>query len=320
MEIVEALKALGDDSRLRLVHILNQGSFNVQELTGIVGLNQSTISHHLKILERAELLKSRKEGTWVYYSLANYFETPPTTPSVNPVPSVNQQLTTIILQALNRTVQLRSSLDHDKAGIEKALAVRRDRAKTYFDNVARSWNNIRQEAQGKADYLPNLKSIISDTGLLLELGCGSGALIKQLMPRKGKTIGIDYSEAMIKEATQSLADYKDNIDLRLGDLENLPVGDESVDSAVACMVFHHLANPEAVIIDSYRVLKPGGKFTVVDLTEHNNETMREIYADLWLGFNPQEFSKWLVSAGFNPPELSIIGEEKDVFILQTTKP
>ncbi len=308
MDIAGILKALGDDSRLRLLHLLSKGSFNVQELTNTLQLSQSTISHHLKILEQSGLVKHRKEGSWAFYTIA---------PSDNT--SFEGQLLALTTDAITRSVKLLQLLEEDTRAIEQVLSARRDKGRRYFDTVARDWGEIRDEAQGKADYLPCLKEMISSTDSLLELGCGSGTVLKELMPRQGETFGVDYSNAMIEEARENLKQHTSKIDLRLGYLEHLPIGDETIDCAIACMVFHHIAEPVEALRDITRVLRSDGKLIVVDLVEHNNEYMRDRYADLWLGFNTETFSKWGAQLGLKTEHIEVLGQEKDVFVIEMTK-
>ncbi|MCB0319592.1 MAG: metalloregulator ArsR/SmtB family transcription factor [Bdellovibrionales bacterium] len=307
--LTSCLKALGDDSRLRIVHLLSKGSFNVQELTTALSLSQSTVSHHLKILERSHLVSPKKEGSWSFYSL-NSDRT-----------SFEAELLQLIVSAISRSDKLSQQLETDNHEIEKVLHSRRDRARAYFETVAREWDSLREEAQGKAEYLSLLKEKVPQNGTLLELGCGSGSLLAQLLPRNGATIGVDYSDAMIREARQQLSPTSSSnpVDLRLGYLEHLPVGDESIDHAVACMVFHHIAEPLAALRDTFRVLRPGGTLTVVDLTAHTNELMRERFADLWLGFHTDEFVSWLELCGFETPKITVLEPEMDVFLLETVK-
>lgn len=72
MDLKETTKlygALSDETRLRLLFVLSQGEFCVQDLTGILGMPQSTISRHLGVLDAVDLVKSRRERTRVFYSL-----------------------------------------------------------------------------------------------------------------------------------------------------------------------------------------------------------------------------------------------------------
>jgi ArsR family transcriptional regulator, arsenate/arsenite/antimonite-responsive transcriptional repressor len=63
-------RALGDETRLRLLEQLSAGERNVGELMALMGLGQSLISHHLRALRQAGLVRDRREGRWVYYSIA----------------------------------------------------------------------------------------------------------------------------------------------------------------------------------------------------------------------------------------------------------
>jgi len=80
--MLDLLKALADPCRLRLVAILLNGEFTVQELTTILGMGQSRISRHLKILTEARVLSVKRQGTWSYYRVGN--ASPFSAPSVRP--------------------------------------------------------------------------------------------------------------------------------------------------------------------------------------------------------------------------------------------
>jgi ArsR family transcriptional regulator len=62
-------KAFGDETRLRILHLLTQGELCVCDIIATLRLPQSTISRHLAYLRRAHLVKDRKEGLWKHYSL-----------------------------------------------------------------------------------------------------------------------------------------------------------------------------------------------------------------------------------------------------------
>src|SRR5690606_34972318 len=152
--------------------------------------------------------------------------------------------------------------------IQNILAGRRERAREYFDAVADRWNKIRDAACMHGSLIDELATRIPAEGALLELGCGSGALLERILPRKDETIGVDYSHAMLAEARKSLGKNAAKVDLRLGYLEHLPVPDQSVDIAAAFMVFHHVAEPREALRDVRRVLRKGGRLIAIDLTSH----------------------------------------------------
>jgi DNA-binding transcriptional ArsR family regulator len=68
---VDVIKALGDPTRLKIIHLLSYGELCVCEINAALEKPQPTISHHLNILKKAGFLKWRKEGVWIHYNLSN---------------------------------------------------------------------------------------------------------------------------------------------------------------------------------------------------------------------------------------------------------
>jgi len=310
MELLDTYRGLADESRLRILHILSHGHFNVQELTTILELSQSTVSHHLKILQQAHLADVHREGTWAYYS-AN---------GKNPN-SVQSKISNHFLDLVRSASdqELSELIEADKNAINSILDKRREEAKRYFEQIAPAWRKVRESADGHASYLDELVAAIPSDLILLELGCGSGALFEKILPRKAGTIGVDYSQAMLDEARNNLGKQAKNVDLRLGYLEHLPLADQSVEIVAAYMVLHHVAQPLDALKDAHRVLKPGGKLAILDLCSHKNELMRERYADLWLGFSPKQFESWCETAGFSSCSSKVLGSAEEAFILTANK-
>ena len=314
MPLQTIYKALSDESRLRILHMLSLGPFNVQEITQLLGSSQPTVSHHLKVLATAGLVEAHKEGTWIYYS-------PAKEDSSSAAPTIASNFLTLVRR--NATSEDTNKFKKDVRSINAVIAKRRDRSRHFFDSVAPQWRTLSAQTKGTlpgdAPYLELLAAKIPADKTLLELGCGSGTLLEKILPRSGKTIGVDYSPAMLDEARGTLGKNASNVDLRLGHLEHLPVEDNSIDLAVACMVFHHVAVMSEALRDIYRVLHQGGRLEIVDLLPHNEEYMRDRFADLWLGLDPKELRRSLEESGFAVLSLDVIGEKKDVFMLSAEK-
>ena len=314
MKLSELYKCMADDSRLRLLHILSHGQFNVGELTAILSLSQPTVSHHLKVLERAGLVDSQKQGTWAYYTSAFLGSgTDEEDNTDSPQALVNKNFLDIL--SLSAGVNGFSEIiTKDKSAIEETLTARRDRSRKFFDSVASKWKDIRAELGSAEQYLDEVIQRVPSDASFLDLGCGSGALLERALPRDtGETFAVDYSEAMLKEARSLLGERASLVDFRLGYLEHLPFGDDTIDFAVAYMVFHHLPDPRLALKDIRRVLKPQGSLLVVDLLRHEREEMRDTHADLWLGFEPDGIAKWANELGFSVAERKNFDEE--VFLL-----
>lgn len=311
MALVDLYKAVADESRIRVLNVLRHGIFNVQELTYILNLSQPTVSHHLKILQSAGIIRSEKQGTWAYYTL-----------NADSTDSAAQKLCGSLFEILSASQAdgMETQIDADMALLTTVQDHRRDRAKLFFDSVAATWRKLRTEAQGGVSYVEEIAKLIPQSGTVLELGCGSGAFLEQILPRSGETIGVDYSQAMITAAREALGSKAAHVDLRLGYLEHLPVGDSSVDIAVSHMVLHHVANPMDALKDVFRTLRPGGSFIIVDLTKHTREEMRDHFADIWLGFDPKELGRWTKEVGFASADIEILGKAREVFLLKAVKP
>lgn len=310
MQISDIYKALSDESRLRILNALQFGVFNVQELTSLLELTQPTISHHLKILSSAGLVSVEKTGTWAFYRLVQDESLPISG-------SIIQNLLKLLQS--NELQSNGSTFKSDSTQIKKLLDSRRDKAKAFFDSAASQWKTLRSEIQGDASYFDEVQSLISSTESVLELGCGGGVFLDAITPRKGKTIAVDYSDAMLESAKKLLGKKADHIDFRLGYLEHLPIGDESVEVAISYMVLHHISDPRLVLSDTIRALKPGGKLIIVELSKHSNEHMRDKFSDLWLGFNPSEMKSWASDAGFEKVETEFLDSDKKVFLLKAFK-
>lgn len=305
MRLSELHKALADDTRLRIVRVLSRATFSVQELTAILGLAQPTVSHHLKILAAAGLVISRREGTWSFYSLASGAE------------SGVADLITEVRRLLEQHPPERS--EQDLNSVQDTLRERQSKSLSYFEQVAPEWSAERERQFSEPIPVDQIVSGLSKTDTVAELGCGSGNLLGELAPHCKELIGVDYSPAMLEQARKKLSTRSTEVELRLGSLEHLPLGDSSIDCAVACMVFHHLSHPPQALADTFRILRPGGRLVVVDLAKHSDETMRERFADLWLGFEIAEFRSWVELAGFKNIVVEQINPHKRVFVLKAEK-
>ena len=140
------------------------------------------------------------------------------------------------------------------------------------------------------------------------MGTGSGLLLTDLLERADRVIAVDSSITMLNLARQTTGALAGRCDFRLGDLEHLPVADGEVDAVMVCMVLHHLSNPPDALAEAHRALKPGGHIAIVDLCQHDDESLREWLADLWLGFQLDAVQDWLEQLDFSIAGADVVGE------------
>jgi ubiquinone/menaquinone biosynthesis C-methylase UbiE len=305
--ILETLKALSDPSRLRLTAILMHGEFTVQELTRIMGMGQSKVSWHLKILTDAALLTVKRQGTWSYYRIGE----------------TNRFFSAIREAVEGELVQLPEH-SADLAAVAAVLEDRRRKSQEFFDLHARQWDELSRTLLPVPDYRDRLLAAVPAGVKLLEIGVGTGALLVELAGRARDLVGVDHSPAMLEEARRRLLRSGiSGIDLRLGEMAHLPLPDRSVECVIANMVLHHAADPLAVINEAGRVLAAGGLLLIADLARHEREAARDQLADQWLGFGEEELAGWLKSAGFADVAFERIegkGGQESVLVVTATTP
>jgi ubiquinone/menaquinone biosynthesis C-methylase UbiE len=291
VSILHALKSLADPTRLRLLLLLQGQELSVAELQDVLGIGQSRASNHLAQLKRAGLVTHRRSGKNSYYTLAEHAEGP----------LAGAGLRELLADCAAELPEAET----DRLALEVALNRRKDKAREYFNELAgrfgkdfvpgRSWQALARMLLG---LLPPLR--------IADLGAGEGTLTQLLSKRAMSVIAVDLSPKMVELGRALAAEHGfDNLDYRLGDLENPPIDPGSVDLAVFSQALHHAANPQAAIDAAARILAPGGRIAILDLLNHNFEEARELYADTWLGFSEADLFKMLRRAGFEDIETTI---------------
>lgn len=296
MEIIRKFKALSDPTRLRLLNILNHYELNVNEIVSVVDMIQSGISRHLKILLESGLLVSRKDGSFIYYSAEKTLET--------------HSLIDLACACIEK--ETICAMDLQKA--KQSITIRKNRTKRFFKTVAPQWDRLKKEVLGEFELNLLLKQKVMAGERVADLGCGTGEMLGTLYPEKKKIlIGVDSSPEMLEQARLKLPN-PGAIDLRLGELENLPMKDMEVDTVIMSMVLYHIFEPEKSIHEVFRVLKPGGIFLLADFQRHDQENIKKIIGGSWLGFEKAQILSWLSSCGFSLKSFDRYGVEKNLCI------
>jgi ArsR family transcriptional regulator len=154
--------------------------------------------------------------------------------------------------------------------------------------------------------------------VIADLGAGEGTLSQLLAKRAKKVIAVDNSEKMVEFGADLARRHSvQNLEYRLGDLENPPIPAGSVDLALLSQALHHANNPARAVAAAHRILKRGGRLVILDLLAHRFEQARELYADLWLGFSESDLQQFLEDAGFHEVEIGVVAREDKNPHLQT---
>lgn len=287
--IVKMLRVVADPNRLRILLLLKAEELSVAELQEILVMGQSTISTHLSQLKQAGLVEDRRIGKNSLYRLT----------SASGGGGVLEQL-------LGKAQGEIPEAAHDRAAARRVVKKRQEKMRAFFDSVA--------GRHGK-DYVPGKSWKAMAEALLrlmppqviADLGAGDGSFSLLLAQSAEKVIAVDSSAKMIEFAReQASRNQVKNVDYRLGDMEELPIEDASVDLVFFSQSLHHALHPDRAVCEAARILKPGGRIAILDLAKHRFEEAREIYADEWLGFSEVELDEMLKAAGFRRIEVNIV--------------
>ena len=314
--IVKMLRVIADPNRLRILLLLKAEELSVAELQEILVMGQSTISTHLSQLKQAGLVEDRRIGKNSLYRLVEQpalkghdFSRANTAP--NPSAPLGPEGRSFLDDLLARASAEIPEAAHDRATARRVVKKRQDKMRAFFDSVA--------GRLGK-DYVPGKSwKAISEALLRLmppmviaDLGAGDGSFSLLLAQNAEKVIAVDSSAKMIEFAReQAYRHHLKNIDYRLGDMEELPISDASVDIVFFSQSLHHALHPGRALVEAARILKPGGRIAILDLAKHRFEEAREMYADEWLGFSEVELESMLDKAGFFNVQTSVVDKETE---------
>ena len=362
-EAGELFRLLGDPVRLRLLRVLSgraarhgqgpkrtsrvpipraaaargarvgvDGRLNVTELTMVLGIAQSGVSRHLKLLKDAGLVVEERGGGFSYYRLAPALLDggfPPQRgrrvggPGFPPQrgrrvggPGFDGLWTTLQAQfaAAADTPEARA----DEARLQEVVRLRKENFAVHGTDrgqfvPGRSWAAW---SRALGFLLPRV--------VVADLACGEGYLTIEAARWARQVIGVDRSPEVLKRA-RALARRRGvrNVVWKQGDIERLPIEDQSIDVALLSQALHHAVEPSQALAEASRILRPGGHLLLLDLREHDQGWVRDRVGDRWLGFKDDELEQLLRGAGLSEVRVRVgarlAGDPFTVLIATGTK-
>jgi ArsR family transcriptional regulator len=281
--ILDHMATLADPLRCRMLLVLERHELTVSELCTVLQLPQSTVSRHLKTLSDALWVASRRDGTSRYYSIA-----------LDELDTGARRLWPLIREQIAGT----SGADHDERRLKSVIARRRSKSEEFFSSASGQWDHLRQELFGATFQLHALLGLLDGQAVVGDLGCGTGQLSALVAPHVAQVIAVDGSADMLQAARLRLAD-RNNVDVRLGTLEALPIDHAQLDIAMMGLVLHHVPDPAIALAEAARVLKPGGRLLLIDMLPHDRSEYQSQMGHVWLGFPDRQLRKMLTAAGFD---------------------
>lgn len=283
--VLAALEAAGEETRLRLLSLLAEAELTVSELVAILGQSQPRVSRHLRLLVEAGLVERHREGAWAFFRLAE-----------------RAAAAGLARAALDLLDPADMTLAADRARLDEIRAARAQAAARYFSVHAADWDRLRGLHVPDDRVEAALRDMIGPDRIdaLLDLGVGAGRMLELFAKQASVAVGVDQSTAMLAVARAAMerAGLR-HVQLRQGDLYALPVQGGSYDLVILHQVLHYLDEPARALREAARALAPGGRLAIVDLSPHENESLREDHAHRRLGFARDDIAEAMDAAGLD---------------------
>jgi arsenite methyltransferase len=175
---------------------------------------------------------------------------------------------------------------------------------------------------------PTALASLKEGEVVLDLGSGGGLdcfLAAQKVGKEGKVIGVDMTPEMVSLARKNAAkgNYT-NVEFRLGEIENFPVADSTIDVIISNCVINLSPDKRRVFQEAYRVLKPGGRFMISDivllkpLPDFIKESIHAYVSCVAGALLKDDYISAITSAGFE--NVNVIEEKSSAFMLETSDP
>ncbi len=269
-ELSQSFRALGDPTRLRILRLVAEAPLNVTELVSLVGVAQSSVSHHLGKLKGLGLLREERQAGFSYHSLA-----------VGPE-DARWPLIRMAREAQDET--------GDLARLQDLLRLREDR-QALNERLLEPGQSWFLWAGALSSLLPPLD--------VADFGCGTGMLSVAISRWASRVWAIDQSEVALEQARERAArEGRANITFLREDLHRLSLPAGERDLVVISQSLHHVESPGAVLAEAARILKPGGKVVVLELMPHDERWVLERLGHRHLGFAPETLENSLREVGF----------------------
>jgi len=284
--ISTALKAMGHNERLRIMALLSHGELTVSELVKILGLSQPRITQYIKSLEEAGIIDRVKEGSWVFSRISR----------------ANKDLFNLVSKTLEMLPRDDAILLADRRRLDDVRAERSKDADAFFDMVASDDGQLGDEYLPRDDMDNKIHEILGDNrfDFMIDLGTGTGRMLKLLADKIERGAGVDNNSAMLKVARHRLSETgQTHLSVRHGELAATPFGAETSDLVTIHQVLHYLDEPADALREASRLLQGKGKLLIVDFAAHNQDDFRDKYAHRRLGFSDDDIRGWASDHGMN---------------------
>jgi ArsR family transcriptional regulator len=272
------LKALADEARLRILHLLSQEELSGTDLMEILNMGQSRVSTHLSLLKEVGLVSDRRAGRRTFYSIL-------------PGPAAG------LWEGVRDENERAPEFEADVQGLEALRRRRAQEARAYFDRVAARFGEV--HLPGRTwEGLARAVLELAPRGKYADIGIGDGLLTMMLAGVAQRVTAVDVSPEMLAQlVARARSKGIENIDPVEGPMEALPLPDGSHDVCLLSQTLCYSDSPARALAEARRILVPRGRLVVLDLLAHTEDWVRERYQHRQQGFTELGLEALLEGAG-----------------------
>jgi ArsR family transcriptional regulator len=283
-QTVEALRAAGEPTRLRILSLLAGEELSVMEMSRILDQSQPRVSRHLKLMTDAGLIERFPDGARVYYRLSH-----------------DAQARRLIDTVLDILAEDAGEADHRR--LDEVRKDREEAAVSYFEQVAPQWDRLRSLYVSESAVEAAMEKAVGPGPFerVVDLGTGSGRMLTLFGKKAKMSVGLDLSQNMLNIARTNVTKAGvEQVELRHGDIFATRLPAASADLVIVHQVLHYLSDPAAAVAEAARLVSAGGRLVIIDFAPHDFEHMREAHQHRRLGFADSEINGWLQDGGLTP--------------------
>lgn len=302
----ELLRLLSEPTRLRLLLLLESQALTVAELTAITQLSQSRISTHLGKLKQADLVEDERMGQATLYST-----------DTNRFSPAARQLWGALVDNLDDQ-QIREDME-----LAQATVRQRNTQRSWVESVA---GRMEQQYSPGRSWEATARALINllDLGQVLDIASGDGVLAELIANRAESVTCLDSNATVISAARKRLKSQI-NVQFHQGDMHQLPFEDNSFDQIFLMHALTYTQEPQAVISQAARVMRPQGSLILTTLRQHQHEATVSAFDHVNLGFTLASLEGWVETAGLNVESAGVSSREQrpphfEVLTLVAKKP
>ncbi|MCF0215987.1 MAG: metalloregulator ArsR/SmtB family transcription factor [Fibrobacteraceae bacterium] len=287
---MELFSAISDETRLKILMLLDQSEFTVNEIKDILDIHQSNASRHLSKLSSCKLLKDRRDGIKAYYGL-----------------SEELYLSSRILGIIREAYENLPDKEILKSHAEKILESRTDNSKGQIHKLNQAGGSLKAQINlfSKLMY-PYEKAV--------DIGCGEGGDLSIMLAGRAKNVVSLDNNPKVISGLQKILKQKNisNVSPKVAEMTKTGLPPNYADLVLMSQVLHHANDPRLAITEAVRILKPKATLAILDLAPHNEESIRTTHGHIWLGFDKKQLEFFIKDLDCQIVSYEIIPSENEV--------